>query len=95
MDNASFHRTERIKEMCRDAGVEMIYLPPYPPDLNPIEEFFADLKQFIKKRWNEYEENPGQGFDCFLKWCVDVVGSRVPSAEGHFRKAGVTIEKYI
>jgi transposase len=81
--------------MCRDAGVELIYLPPYSPDLNPIEEFFAELKQFIKKRWNEYEENPGQGFDSFLEWCVDVVGSRVRSAEGHFRRAGVLIEEYI
>jgi hypothetical protein len=81
--------------MCRDAGVELIYLPPYSPDLNPIEEFFAELKQFIKKRWNEYEGNPGQGFDSFLEWCVDVVGSRVRSAEGHFRRAGVLIEKNI
>lgn len=49
MDNASFHHSERIKEMCRDAGVILVYLPPYSPDLNPIEEFFAELKAFIKK----------------------------------------------
>jgi transposase len=44
MDNASFHRTERIEQMCADAGVKLVYLPPYSPDLNPIEEFFAELK---------------------------------------------------
>jgi DDE superfamily endonuclease len=36
MDNASFHHTERIEQMCRDAGVKLVYLPPYSPDFNPI-----------------------------------------------------------
>lgn len=94
MDNASFHRTERIKQMCLDLGNKLMYLPPYFPDLNPIEEFFSEVKQFIKRRWNEYEENPGHGFSAFLEWCIGVVGSRVQSAEGHFRHAGVTIEEY-
>ena len=49
MDNASFHRTERIKQLCYEAGVKLLYLPPYSPDLNPIKEFFAELKAFIKK----------------------------------------------
>lgn len=35
--------------MCADAGVKLIYLPPYSPDLNPIEEFFAELKSFIQR----------------------------------------------
>lgn len=95
MDNASFHRTERVKQMCLSAGVKLLYLPPYSADLNPIEEFFAELKQFIKHRWYEYEENPGQGYDTFLEWCVGVVGSRTQSAEGHFRHAGVLVDEYI
>jgi hypothetical protein len=49
MDSASFHHTERIKQMCADVGVKLVYLPPYSPDLNPIEEFFTELKAFIKK----------------------------------------------
>jgi len=44
--------------MCRDASVKLVYLPPYSPDLNPIEEFFAELKAFIKKQWHEFEESP-------------------------------------
>ena len=40
MDNASFHHLERIQQMCDDAGVVLLYLLPYSPDLNPIEEFF-------------------------------------------------------
>jgi transposase len=42
--------------MCNDAGVELIYLPPYSPYLNPIEEFFAELKAFIKRDWQNYED---------------------------------------
>ena len=92
MDNASFHRTERVEQLCHDAGVKLLYLPPYSPDLNPIEEFFAELKAFIKRNWKEYAENSAQGFDSFLEWCTDMVGARDSSAEGHFRHAGVTVE---
>jgi transposase len=93
MDNASFHHTERIEQMCSAAGVKLLYLPPYSPDLNPIEELFAELKYFIKRNWRHYEEDPDQGFDTFLEWCVDVVGAREQSAKGHFRHAGLTIEE--
>jgi transposase len=92
LDNASFHHTERVEQLCHDAGVQLLYLPPYSPDLNPIEEFFAELKAYIKRNWKEYAENPSQGFDSFLEWCVDMVGGRISSAEGHFRHAGVTVE---
>jgi Transposase and inactivated derivatives len=46
MDNASFYRSERIKQMCFDKGVKLVYLRPYSPHLNPIEELFAELKAF-------------------------------------------------
>src|ERR1700744_6372984 len=92
MDNASFHHTDKIEQMCAKAGVRLLYLPPYSPDLNPIEEFFAELNAFIKKQWHEYEDNPHQDFKVFLDWCIGVVGGRLDSAEGHFRHAGVTVE---
>ena len=37
---------------------QLVYLPPYSPDLNLIKEFFAVLKAFIRKWWHESEENP-------------------------------------
>lgn len=94
MDNASFHHSERISQMCADAGVKLVYLPPYSPDLNPIEEFFAELKSFIKRNWSYYEVDPDQGFDTFLAWCIDMVGARKESARGHFRQSGLKIETY-
>jgi transposase len=93
MDNASIHHSERVKQMCCDAGVKLVYLPPYSPDLNPIEEIFAELKAFIKLSGHDYEENPRQGFDAFLEWCISVVGGRKDSARGHFRHAGINIEE--
>lgn len=73
--------------MCVNAGVKLLYLPPYSPDLNPIEEFFAQLKGFIKHNWTYFEDSD-QGFDSFLDWCVHVVGAREESAHGRFRHSG-------
>ena len=79
--------------MCLEAGIKLQYLPPpYSPDLNPIEEFFAELKAFIKKQWHEYESSPYQDFRSYLEWCIDVVGGRKDSEKGHFRHASVIIE---
>jgi transposase len=92
MNNASFHHSERIEQMCIDAGVKLVYLPPYSPDLNPIEEFFAELKGFIRN-WQHYMEHSDEGFDSFLGWCIDIVGAREQSAKGHFRHAGLVIDE--
>lgn len=40
--------------MCSEAGVKLIYLPPYSLDLNLIEGFFAELKAFIRRHWQSY-----------------------------------------
>lgn len=92
MDNASFHHTPRIEEMCTTSGVKLLYLPPYSPDFNPIEEFFAELKGFIKRNWSVFTHDPERDFHSFLTWCVNTVGSKQPSAEGHFRHAGMPVE---
>ena len=91
MDNASFYRSDRIDAMCTAAGVKLVYLPPYSPDLNPIEEYFSELKAFTRRNWVRYKENSEQGFQSFLDWCIKVVGSRKQSALGHFRHSGVNI----
>jgi len=89
-----FCRTEAIEEACECTGVLLLYLPPYSPDKNPIEEFFAELKAFIKKQWMIYEEDSALDFHSFLEWCIDEAGARTSSAHGHFRHAGVTIDEY-
>lgn len=49
MDNAAFHKSESVKLCFRGTGHEHEYLPPYSPQLNPIEEFFSLLKGEQKK----------------------------------------------
>ncbi|MET4019693.1 transposase [Bradyrhizobium sp. F1.4.3] len=49
MDNLSSHKGPRIREMIEAAGATLLYLPPYSPDLNPIENAFAKLKANLRK----------------------------------------------
>lgn len=93
LDNAPIHRSPILKEACGRAGVKLVFLPPYSPDKNPIEEFFAELKAFIKKHWYVLGENSDLSFKPFLEWSVQEVGSRKSSARGHFRHAGIIIEE--
>ena len=49
MDNLPAHRGTDIRTAIEDAGASLIYLPPYSPDFNPIENAFAKLKAFLRK----------------------------------------------
>jgi len=74
MDNTSFHRQERIRQRCQDAGVKLLYLPPYSPDFNPDEEWFAQFKAGVKKHFSEYPHYPDQDFGEWLRRGVDTIG---------------------
>ncbi|RKL06525.1 hypothetical protein BFJ70_g16992 [Fusarium oxysporum] len=95
MDNASFHHNDELEPMCADAGVELLYLPPYSPDFNLIEEYFSELKSFIKNPGPELSELFKKDFPAFLQACVEEVGNRQASARGHFRHAGLAIDEYM
>jgi transposase len=56
MDNASFHKSERIQQLIESVGCSIIFLPPYSPDLNPIEKFWANMKRWIKQQIGAYSE---------------------------------------
>jgi transposase len=49
MDNLSSHKGPRVRQLIEERGCELMYLPPYSPDLNPIEEAFAKLKGLLRK----------------------------------------------
>jgi transposase len=49
MDNLSSHKGSRIRELIEARGCELLYLPPYSPDLNPIEQAFAKIKALLRK----------------------------------------------
>ena len=49
MDNARIHHNEDLVAAVEDIGCKILYLPPYSPDLNPIETAFSALKSWLKR----------------------------------------------
>jgi transposase len=66
MDNASFHKSEKIKALMESASCQLIFLLPYSPDLNLIEKFWADMKRWIKNK----TEDIGQLYQSIQKFFV-------------------------
>lgn len=50
LDNVGFHKSERAAELVRQRGAWLLFLPPYSPDLNPIEMAFSKLKALLRKK---------------------------------------------
>lgn len=65
VDNATFHKGGRIEQLIREAGCELLYLPPYSPDLNKIERCWSWLKSRIRKKLEQ--------FDCLRDAIEDVL----------------------
>lgn len=51
MDNALIHTSKLIREVIEDRGYNCIYLPPYSPELNPIEQFWSVVKSAVKREF--------------------------------------------
>jgi transposase len=49
LDNLAAHKAAGVREAIRATGASVLYLPPYSPDLNPIEQLFAKLKALLRK----------------------------------------------
>ena len=49
MDNLSAHKGERVRELIEAKDCKLLYLPPYSPDYNPIEEAFSKIKALLRK----------------------------------------------
>jgi transposase len=56
MDNASFHKSRKTEELIESVGCKIIFLPPYSPDLNPIENFWANMKRWIKSNIHTFDK---------------------------------------
>ena len=50
MDNMRSHHAKIVTELLDKAGISYLYLPPYSPDLNPIEKMWSKMKSFLRKR---------------------------------------------
>jgi transposase len=85
LDNASIHRSARMRELCERAGVVLEYLPPYSPDYNPIEKSFKQLKSWIKR--NGEQAKMYDSFDYFLDYAVTLSCCNI-NCKGWFKVCG-------
>lgn len=69
MDNLGSHRRKAVRQVVRAVGAKLFFLPPYSPDLNPIEQAFAKLKTLLRKAAERTVETTwqriGKLLDCF------------------------------
>ena len=49
LDGLGAHRTQKVRGLVERRGADLVFLPPYSPDLNPIEEAFSKIKQLVRK----------------------------------------------
>ena len=54
MDNASIHHLERVYDIITGVGAQLVFLPPYSPDLMPLEEVFSKVKAVLKANETVY-----------------------------------------
>lgn len=86
MDNARIHHGDDVIELADRFGVRIEYLPPYSPDLNPIEEAFSKIKHWLR-RYNEYyRATTDDGIIFDMLEVLDII--TVDDAHGYFIHAG-------
>jgi len=82
MDNLSSHKRARVRQAIEGAGCELRYLPPYSPDLNPIELAFSKLKGLLRKAGRRTVE----GLWSFLGGALDLFSAQ--ECRNYFRHCG-------
>lgn len=82
LDNLSVHKQEAVRSAIRAAGCRVLFLPPYSPDLTPIEQAFSKIKAYLRR----VEARTRETLDAALAVAIDLVTSS--DAAGFFRHCG-------
>jgi transposase len=77
MDNLASHKVAGIKQAIEGAGAELRYLPPYSPDLNPIEQLFAKIKALLQKA-------AARTYDALITAIADALTKVAPTECGNY-----------
>jgi transposase len=85
MDNLSSHKGPRVAELIHQASAELLYLPPYSPDLSPIEPAFSKIKQLLRSAAHRTADALWGSMQSIL----DRVNAS--DANGYFRHCGYAI----
>ncbi len=80
LDNVGFHKSQRAAELVRQRGAWLLFLPPYSPDLNPIEMAYSKLKALLRKK-------AARTFDAVCEAIGDICKLFEPSQCRNFFKA--------
>ena len=88
MDNLSAHKVNGVQELIEQAGAEILYLPPYSPDFNPIEKAWAKLKQLLRSAKARSQEALDQAITEALKLITQ------QDAEAWFRLTPCRVQLY-
>jgi transposase len=85
MDNLSSHKSARIRALIEEAGASLLYLPPYSPDLNPIEKMWSKIKALLRGAKARTQEALSQAVASALNAVTD------SDIAGWFRHCGYVI----
>ena len=85
MDNLRPHRASVVRELLEQAGIELLYLPRYSPEFNPIEQAWAKVKERLKAKAARSLE----ALEAELKPALDTITAK--DAKGWFRHAGYAL----
>ena len=88
LDNLSAHKDQQTQDLIEQAGAELRFLPPYSPDLNPIEKMWSKVKTFLRATKARTEEELYQAIRLALKTVT------AQDAEGWFRSCGYTASQH-
>ena len=89
MDNLPAHKPARVRERIEERGCELLYLPSYSPDLNPIEEAFSKVKDMLRRAGARTKEA-----------LLEVLGEALSAASsgdarGYFEHAGYRPQNHL
>jgi transposase len=83
LDNVAFHKGEKVEALVRARGAWLLFLPPYSPDLNPIELAFSKLKSLLRKR-------AARSFDAITQALGEICGLFSPvECRNYFKAVGI------
>lgn len=78
MDNAPIHKRGNINRLCEDAGVLLVYLPTFSPDMNPIEKCWSVMKAHFKRTGSF--RNAEDKAECLTTTCTEILTAEITTS---------------